>query len=360
MPFTRREFSQMRAYTAAAPVFASAEVHPLPVAAAGNQPGMPLESFNYSGVRLLDGMLLRQFQLTRETYYNLSNDSLLFGFRQRAGLPAPGKALDGWYGSDTFHPFGQFLAGMARMSKATNDQPMREKAVFLMNEWGKTIAPDGYFFYSMHPNVYHYTYEKTIGGLNDIYEYTGAKEALVYLDRITDWAIKNLDRSQVTLPPPKASAGGDEWYTLSENLYRAYLHTGDPKYKKFAEVWHYDKYWIPYAEGRPEADFLHAYSHVNTLSSAAMAYRVSGNPLYLTAIMNAYRYLQQTQCFATGGYGPREKLLPPDGSLGASLEARTDTFETPCGSWAGFKLSRYLMSFTGEGGIRRLDREAGV
>jgi hypothetical protein len=125
IPFRRREFSQMLAYTAVAPVFASAEVHPLPVAAAGNQPGMQLESFNYSGVRLLDGMLLRQFQLTRQTYYNLSNDSLLLGFRQRAGLPAPGKVLDGWYGSDYFHPFGQFLAGMARMSKATNDQPMR-------------------------------------------------------------------------------------------------------------------------------------------------------------------------------------------------------------------------------------------
>jgi uncharacterized protein len=345
MNVTRREFSQMLAYAAATTSVARAKGSYSVEDGEKPKTNIRLQSFNYSGVRLLDGMQLRQFQLTRDTYYNISNDSLLFGFRQRAGLPAPGKSLDGWYGSDIFNTFGQFLAGMARMSKATNDPPMREKAVFLMNEWGKTIAPDGYFFYSVHPNVYHYTYEKTIGGLNDIYEYTGAKEALVYLDRITDWAIKNLDRSQVTLPPLKASAGGDEWYTLSENLYRAYLNTGDPKYKKFAEVWHYDKYWIPYAEGSPDADFLHAYSHVNTLSSAAMAYRVSGN---LTAIMNAYRYLQLTQFFATGGYGPREKLLPPDGSLGASLEARTDTFETPCGSWAGFKLSRYLMSFTGK------------
>ena len=37
-----------------------------------------------------------------------------------------------------------------------------------------------------------------------------------------------------------------------------------------------------------------------------------------------------------------------DGSLGKALETRSDTFETLCGSWAGFKLARYLMLFTGE------------
>ena len=30
------------------------------------------------------------------------------------------------------------------------------------------------------------------------------------------------------------------------------------------------------------------------------------------------------------------------------MDNRSDTFETLCGSWAGFKLSRYLMQFTGE------------
>jgi tetratricopeptide (TPR) repeat protein len=69
----------------------------------------------------------------------------------------------------------------------------------------------------------------------------------------------------------------EEWYTLSENLYRAYLLTGEAKYRIFAEVWHYDNYWNSMADGHFEAaDHLHAYSHVNTLSSAAMTYRVSG------------------------------------------------------------------------------------
>jgi hypothetical protein len=49
-----------------------------------------LEPFNYTGVRLLDGMLRKQYLATREYYYNLPDDDLLKGFRKRAGLPAPG------------------------------------------------------------------------------------------------------------------------------------------------------------------------------------------------------------------------------------------------------------------------------
>ena len=40
--------------------------------------------------------------------------------------------------------------------------------------------------------------------------------------------------------------------------------------------------------------------------------------------------------------------MPPDGSLGSSLELYAGHAEIPCGTWAGFKLSRYLIGFTGE------------
>jgi len=98
----------------------------------------------------------------------------------------------------------------------------------------------------------------------------------------------------------------------------------------------------------PTPYMLHAYSHCNTLSSAAMTYVVTGEPKYLEIIVNAYEWFQRTQCFATGGYGPSEMLRPPDGSLGRSLKLTASSFETPCGSWAGFKLAKYLMQFTGE------------
>src|SRR5271157_2608631 len=148
-----------------------------------------------------------------------------------------------------------------------------------------------------------------VGGLVDARVYGGNPDALPLLSRITDWAIKNLSRDRVF--SFNAGQGNTEWYTLSENLYRAYLATGDDKYRRFAEVWEYHDYWDIYARRgdifapRPDGgrnELYHAYSHVNTLGGAGAAYLVKGEAKYLDTIKNAYDYLQAEQCFATGGY----------------------------------------------------------
>jgi DUF1680 family protein len=342
--------SLLRRAEAASPAGADANLPP---------PKIFLEPFNYEGVRLLDSRFRKQYLATRDYYYNIPNDDILKGFRKAAGLPAPGEDMGGWCAKDPSVAFGQWLSGMARMYKATGDRAMRDKATQLMLEWGKTIV---------RPELTHYTYEKTLCGLVDLYAYGGQKEALPLLEQITDWASQNLSRARKPASLEDAQGGyhtGDlEWYTLSENLYRAYQLTGNPKYKTFGDVWRYPHYWGMFAGERPvEVRAFHAYSHVNTLSSAAMAYAITGDPQYLKTIVNAYDYFQQTQCYATGGYGPGEALVAPDGSLGKWLETEPTephyvdqllqyfvgrSFETPCGSWAVFKLGRYLMQYTGQ------------
>ncbi len=354
----RRKFMKSLLGAAAAP-YAAGAVNAGAASAAkpAKEPEVHLEAFEYQDVRLLDGMLKKQFTTTRDYFYDISDDNLLKGFRARAGLPAPGKDLGGWYSGgntylgcpvwargDFYHTFGQYLSGMARMARATNDQALHAKAVHLMVEWGKTIEPDGFFFYSHKPNDPHCTFDKMVCGLVDLYQYGGRKDALGYLDKITDWAANNLNRDHKH----------GEWYILSENLYRAYELTGNPKYKKFGDVWNYTEYWKAFTGGSEMTrGGHHAYSHVNTLSSAAMAYQVTGNSEYLQTIVNAYDWLERTQLYPTGGYGPDETLVPGNNgvgppSLGAALETTGKSFETVCGSWAGFKLSRYLLRFNGE------------
>jgi DUF1680 family protein len=321
-----------------------------------------LRPFEYDGVRLLDGMLKKQYEATRDYYFNLPNDDMLLGYRKRAGLPAPGTELPGWYGMDIGNALPQWLSAMARMYKATGDKPLLDKATYLMTEWGKAIEPDGYFYYSRKPFPLTYSYDKTVCGLVDLYRYAGQKDALVHLQKITEWASRNLDRSCPNPSPEHPDAGNGppfnneanrltplEWYTLSENLYRAYQVTGDSKYKTFGDVWRYPRYWGMFTgTDEPKPYLLHAYSHCNSLSSAAMTYAVTGEPQYLKTIVNAYDWFERTQFYATGGYGPFERLLPPDGTLGKSLEMTVASFETPCGTWAGFKWAKYLMQFTGE------------
>jgi DUF1680 family protein len=310
---------------------------------------LAIEPFTYHGVTLDDGPLRQQVDAAREDYLRIPNDDLLKGFRKRAGLPAPGADLGGWYSSDIFHVFGQILSGLARLYAVTGDPACRDKAEALLRGWAECIEPDGYFYYSRKPNAPHYIYDKMVGGLADLIIHCDSKLAAESLARITAWAVKNLDRSN-----PYAF-GGTEWYTLSENLYRAHRATGARTYSDFAAVWHYSEYWNIFARrgdlfgdrgnGR-RTEVYHAYSHVNTLGGAAQAYLHRGEQHFLDTILHAHDNLVAYQCFATGGFGPDEQLLPQ-----ATWRRKTDyshnSFETQCGAFAVFKLCKYLMTITG-------------
>jgi uncharacterized protein len=317
-----------------------------PVRAKGEK---KLEVFDYRGVTLDGGRMRMQLDEVCDDYLRICNDDLLKGFRRRAGLPAPGKELGGLYSRDVWNVFGQIISGLSRLYAVTGNPALRDKADTLLAEWAKCIGPDGHFYYTRHPNAPHYIYDKMVWGLLDAHLYCGNKEAPRHLSRITDWAVKNLARGH-------DGAKNIEWYTLSENLYRAYLVTGDPKYREFARVWEYPEYWDLYARKddifarRPDGTQVrsyHAYSHVNTLGGAGAAYLVTGEPRYLAILKNAYDYLQANQVFATGGYGPNEQLAPRDRLL-AMLADTPNSFETQCGTWACFKMVKYLLCDTAD------------
>ena len=279
----------------------------------------------------------------------MSNDDMLRGFRLAAGLPAPGKPMTGWCAHSTQSTFGQWVSGLARLSCALNDPAVRDKAISMTTGWEKTIGPNG------NPRMKNaYCWEKMSCGLVDLAQYADYPHAMEILERITKWAWANIDRSRVPATREDRAGRGpkntNEWYTLSENSFRAYRMTGNKLFLDFANLWLYPTYWNKFENTpRPEGvAFLHSYSHVNTFSSAAMAYAVTGNPRYLAILRNAYDWARGTQTYASGGYGPGEWTMPTDGSLGDALDVRIDHAEIPCGSWAGFKLSRYLTAFTGE------------
>jgi len=306
-----------------------------------------LWTFDYQGVALRSSRWQEQAYSARDFYMSLSTNDVLKGFRQAAGLPAPGEVLGGWARRNSYVVFGQWLQAMARFSRANGDTIMRDRAALWVSEWGKTLVSD------RAARLGHYTFEKMVGGLIDMHHYAGHPEAAGLMDKITQWAIDNLNRERTPAAPrPWELHSGRplEWYTVAENLYRAYQLTDNDMYKEFAEVWLYKHFWDKFYASAAPADAMgvHAYSHVNSLSSAAMAYDVSGDTRCLHIMRNFYDFMQNTQCYATGGYGPAERLMPLDGALGDSLAIRIDSFEAPCCSWAAFKLAKYLMMYTGE------------
>jgi DUF1680 family protein len=326
-----------------------------------------LQPFDYMGVTLRSSRWQRRVEDGRDVYMSFSTDDVLKGFRQAAGLDAPGTTLGGWCRRDSYTVFGQWLQAMSRMSRATNDSEMLERAGVWVTEWSKAWnvlvargpgsggesrsrgrgagGPPGL--------VRHYPYEKLVGGLVDMHHYGGHPEALEMAGKITEVAAAGLNRERTPAhrePWILHSGRPLEWYTLGENLYRAYQVSGDSMFKEFADVWLYHAYWDRFADTNDPkgAQGVHAYSHCNSFSTAAMAYDVTGDEKYLTVMKNFYDWLQRRQTYATGGYGPNERYVFSDGALGESLEFISSSFECPCCNWAAFKLAKYLMLFTGE------------
>ena len=317
---------------------------------AGNEvapkaPGL-LEPFDYQGVTLLPGPFRDQAERAAEVYGGLPDDDILKGFREAAGLPAPGQGMRGWCRSSSSTIFGQLLSGLVRLGKASGERALTDKAVRLFEGWRATLPERRTRVMRL------YDFEKLVCGLTDLHLYAGV-DALPLLRGLTETAAAGFDRSRVPADRHDFWGAGpgdtQEWYTLPENLYRAHLANGDPLFKEFADLWLYEDFWRPFANAVPETVLpVHAYSHVNSFSSAAMAHVVNGDERYLRICVNAYDFLQRSQCYATGGYGPDERLMPPDGSLGRSLHQCAYHVEVPCCTFAAFKLIRYLMTLTGE------------
>ncbi len=325
----------------------------------------PLTTFAYSDVELLNSPLKRQFEENHALFLNLDDDRLLKVFRQVAGLPAPGEDMGGWYDLNGFslehndfhgfiagHSFGQYLSGLARAYAVTGDEATKTKVNRLVKGYGETLDPKAKFFAGYRLPAY--TYDKLSSGLIDAHEFVHDPLAMEIHEKLTHAMVaylpeKALSRHEQRSRPHKdTSFTWDETYTLPENLFLAYQRSGDTFYRDMAKKYlEDDTYFNPLSEGNNVLPFEHAYSHVNAFSSAMQAYITLGSEKHLRAAKNGFEMLAKTQSFATGGWGPNEAFGEPGtGQLGDSLATTHASFETPCGAYGHFKITRYLLRVT--------------
>ena len=349
MSQSRRSFLK-----AGAAVTAVSLARPRSLFAADSEISPALSQFDYGDVELLEGPLRQQFQTNHAFYAALDENSLLKPYRQRAGLTTPGEDMGGWYswennGFAPGHAFGQYLSGLARDYAATGSKPTQEKIHRLVRDFAPAITPH-FWDDNRFPA---YTYDKISIGLLDAHQFAAAPDALKVLDKTLDSVSAHLPpggmsrAEQYARPHKDESFCWDEPYTLPENLFIAYSRGAGERYRDLAT--HFlanDWYFDPLAAGQNVLPGKHAYSHVNALSSAMQAYLVLGIEKHLRAARNGFD-LVRAQSFATGGWGPDEQFREPgSGEIGESLTKTHSSFETPCGSYGHFKITRYLLRTT--------------
>ncbi len=325
----------------------------------------PLRQLDYTAVVLLPGPLQEQFDYHQRLLLGLDNDELLKPFRERSGLPAPGEDLGGWYSNSPFfdphgsfdgfvpgHTLGQWISALSRGTASTGNAATREKVHALVTGVAPAVGSRFYQNYTL-PG---YTFDKICCGLIDAYSFGGVPAAKPTLQHALASVLPHLPEKALSRPEQNVrphtneAQTWDETYTLPENLFLAYNRMGgDPAFRdaavRFLED---DLYFNPLSEGIDVLPGEHAYSHVNALSSAMQAYLVLGSEKHLRAATNAFRMVE-AQSFATGGWGPGETLLRPHtDDLARSILSQPASFETPCGTYGHFKITRYLLRVTGD------------
>jgi uncharacterized protein len=361
----RRTFLKAAAATTAATYAARS----LPASAAADKALVavttPLTTFPYADVKLMDGPMKQQFDENHARFLNLDDDRMLKVFRQVAGLPAPGEDMGGWYDLTGFdlttgdfhgfiagHSFGQYVSGLARACAVTGSEATRAKVNRLVKGYAETLDPKAKFFVDYRLPAY--TYDKLSCGLIDAHEFAKDPMAMDVHERLTRSVVaylpeKALSRAEQRSRPHKNTPyTWDESYTLPENLFLAYQRSGKTMYRDMAKRYlEDDTYFGPLSQGNNVLPFEHAYSHVNAFSSAMQAYITLGSEMHLRAAKNGFNMLETTQSFATGGWGPNESFGEPGtGQLGDSLATTHASFETPCGAYGHFKITRYLLRVT--------------
>jgi DUF1680 family protein len=353
---SRREF--LRSASAAAAALAAPDIW-IPRAFA-TESTKPLEQFDYTDVTLDSDLHEKQLHETHAVLMELSEDSLLKPFRQMAGQPAPGEDLGGWYhyepgplpdngvGFAPAAPFGQWVSALARMSAILNSQETRDKVIRLNRLYAQTISGDFY-----HNNRFPtYCYDKLVLGLLDSRRLAGDRDAFAILEQTTNAALPHFAGHAVEHGVEwRTDHSGDDWtwdesYTIAENLFLAYQQGAGERYRELGRQYLDDVYYDPLARGESNLNGRHAYSHVNSLSSAMQAYLTLGSEKHFRAARNAFDMIEE-QSFATGGWGPDEMLRAPGSDdVYDSLTKTHHSFETPCGSYAHLKLTRYLLRVT--------------
>jgi DUF1680 family protein len=353
---SRRRFVQSASLAAASliPRF------PIPAFAAPSAAHTFLEEFGYGDVTLASDLHEKQLAETHAVLMALSEDSLLKPFREMIGQPAPGEDLGGWYHYDPnydwhtfeagFAPaaaFGQWVSALARVYAISGSPAVRDKVLRLNRMYAQTIAGD---FYENN-RFPAYCYDKLVCGLMDSHKFVGDPDAFSILDRTTDVALphlpgKAIEHGRTWRAGKDVSYTWDESYTMPENLFLAYQRGAGERYRALGIQYLDAEYYDPLAEGRSDLAGRHAYSHVNSLCSAMQAWLTLGSEKHLRAARNGFDMLT-AQSFATGGWGPDETLRAPGSAeVYDSLTGSHSSFETPCGSYAHFKLTRYLLRVT--------------
>ena len=313
-------------------------------------------SFDLSDIKLLDSRFKENMERDGKWLLSIDNKQLLHSWRVNAGMSTNGRSFGGWEGLDVElrgHSLGHVLSGLALMYASTDEIAYKSKADSLVSalaEIQKVLNQGGYI--SAFPqNLVNraiegkpvwapwYTLHKVMEGLIDMYQYTGNKQALNVVVKMSDWAyhkLENLSPEQLAIMH-KTEFGG-----MMEAAYNLYSITGNVNDKKLAECFYHHSILDPLAQKEDKLARNHANTQIPKIIGEARGYELTGNERERNIAEFFWQTVIDHHTYVTGGNSDHEFFFEPDQISKHISPATTES----CNTYNMLKLTRHLFTWT--------------
>lgn len=295
-------------------------------------------------------------------------DQWLYSFRQAAGLSVKGaEPMTGWDAPEGLlrgHSTGHYLSALALCFRATRDEQIRQKAVYMVDALkecqdafaGKEGYREGFLSaYSEeqfdlleklvpYPKIWapYYTLHKILAGLLDLDRIAGIRKAGVIAEGIGSWVCARLGRltHEKRVQMWSIYIAG-EYGGMNESMAELYRRTGKEEYLQAAGWFDNDRLFFPLEQDADALDGMHANQHIPQMVGAMKMYEAAGAERYYTMAERFWKNVTSSHMYSIGGTGESEMFHEP-GNIAGLLTASTSE---SCATYNMLKLTARLFAY---------------
>lgn len=312
-------------------------------------------------VTLLDGIFKESQEVGKGFLLSLDVDRLAASCYHAISKTPKKPRYGGWESRGiSGHSIGHWLSAASTMYAVTNDNKLKEKLDYAIDEieYVQSFDPEGYVSgfprdcfdkvfaggdfqvsnFSLGDSwVPWYSIHKIYAGLIDTYKITGNEKALQVVIKLADWAKRGTDHlsNQEFQRMLICEHGG-----MNEVMADLYLITGNTDYLELAIRFCHKAILDPLSKGIDELEGKHANTQIPKVVGAARLFEITGETYYRDCAIYFWDIVTENRSYVIGGNSKNEHF-----GLENTEELGIQTNET-CNTYNMLKLTEHLFNWT--------------
>jgi len=332
------------------------------------------EPFSLSEVSLYPSEFTKNRDRMLSYLESVNDDSMLYVFREAAGLDTSGTyPLGGWDSPDVKlrgHTTGHYMSALAQAYAESRNETFKKKLDYIVEELGKCqdalpsqsndmggknsegylagypekqfILLESFATYGKEDNQIwapYYTCHKIMAGLLDAYKLAGNEKALEIAVKMGDWVYGRLSKcTREQLDKMWSIYIAGEFGGMNEVMAELYNITGKEEYLATAKYFDNTTLFNACAAGEDILEEMHANQHIPQITGSLRIYEQTDELFYYDVAENFWDMVVNHRQYCNGGTGEKERFKGRD-----KIAEHLEGYEAEtCATYNMLKLSRNL------------------